>query len=177
MHSHRGCGFRNSPLLRRHRLLIVGDGPERESLPRADQEPGPRGHRRVTRQSSHDEVPSSWGSADVFVFPSIRESGGLVVAERWRRGWPRVVTDYGGPGKHPDRRVWNQNSPSPARKSSPPDSETNSKALAMDRDLRSRLGAGSRGPDSPLIYMGCQGQDDPRGLPVGAGASFRQAGC
>jgi glycosyltransferase involved in cell wall biosynthesis len=44
------------------------------------------------------EVSESMRSADVFVFPSIRESGGLVVVEAMASGLPCVATDYGGPG-------------------------------------------------------------------------------
>src|SRR5208337_120101 len=44
------------------------------------------------------QVAELMRSADVFVFPSIRESGGLVVAEAMASSLACVVTDYGGPG-------------------------------------------------------------------------------
>ena len=92
------AAFGSSPLLRRHRLLIVGDGPERGSLQEQVKSLRLEGTVELLGNRSHDEVAQLMGSADVFVFPSIRESGGLVVAEAMASGLACVVTDYGGPG-------------------------------------------------------------------------------
>jgi glycosyltransferase involved in cell wall biosynthesis len=53
---------------------------------------------------SHEEVLKSLRSADVFVFPSLRDNGAGVVFEALGTGAVPVVADFGGPGDivHPD---------------------------------------------------------------------------
>lgn len=45
----------------------------------------------------HDEVMEHFAKADVFVFPSYREAGGIVVTEAMSFGLPVIVCDGGGP--------------------------------------------------------------------------------
>jgi glycosyltransferase involved in cell wall biosynthesis len=91
------AAFGSSPRLRRHRLLIAGDGPEREPLKEQIRSLGLEDTVELLGNRRNDEIAALMGSADVFVLPSIRESGGLVVAEAMASGLPCVVTDYGGP--------------------------------------------------------------------------------
>lgn len=88
----------DSPLLRRHRLLIVGTGPEQEDL--REQVRRLRLEETVEFAGGRpaDQVAELMRSSDVFVFPSIRESGGLVVIEAMASGLACVVADHGGPG-------------------------------------------------------------------------------
>ncbi len=93
------AAFGASPLLRRHRLLLVGDGPDRGLLEELVRSLGLEGTVQFAGARASAEVSALMQAADVFVFPSIRESGGLVVVEAMASGLPCVVTDYGGPGE------------------------------------------------------------------------------
>jgi glycosyltransferase involved in cell wall biosynthesis len=90
--------FAASPLLRRHRLLIIGDGPERGLLQQIVAEQGLEACVEFTGWLSHEEVQRRLQAADVFGFPSIRELGAGAVIEAMGLGLPCVVADYGGPG-------------------------------------------------------------------------------
>ena len=52
----------------------------------------------MDRLASSREVEDRYRSADIFVFPSLRDSGGLVVLEAMAHGLPVVCADLGGPG-------------------------------------------------------------------------------
>ena len=78
-------------------LTIVGSGPEREAL-----EAQSNRYEDKTRVHFAGAVPFSkltecYDSADIFVLPSVRESGGAVVLEAMARGLPVVATGWGGP--------------------------------------------------------------------------------
>jgi glycosyltransferase involved in cell wall biosynthesis len=93
------AAFGASPLLRRHRLLIVGDGPDRGLLEEQVRCLDLGSTVKFLGRRSNAQVAELMRSADVFVFPSIREAGGQVVVEAMASGLPCVVTDYGGPGE------------------------------------------------------------------------------
>lgn len=90
--------FAGSATLRRHRLVIVGEGPERGRLEEAIKEHALEGSVELRGWKSQAEVGSMMRDADVFVFPSVRELGAGVVVEAMASGLPCVVVDYGGPG-------------------------------------------------------------------------------
>ena len=96
-----------TPLLRNDlaRFTVVGDGPEREP-PRATCEiPWNRGRLFPSVAGfSHAEVLRRLRSADVLVFPSVRDNGAGVVFEALASGAVPVVADFGGPGDivHPE---------------------------------------------------------------------------
>jgi glycosyltransferase involved in cell wall biosynthesis len=76
------------------RLVLVGEGPERERLQREwAGDPNVVFTGRVERA----ELPHYYGLADVFVFPSLTDTFGMVVLEAQSCGLPAVVTDVGGP--------------------------------------------------------------------------------
>ena len=89
-----------APFLRSNsaHFTVIGDGRERNHL----------GHlvRSLEIESavtfcgwlSHAEVLTRMRSADVFVFPSVRDNGAGVVFEALACGAVPVVTDFGGPG-------------------------------------------------------------------------------
>jgi glycosyltransferase involved in cell wall biosynthesis len=91
------AAFGASPLLRRHRLLVVGDGPDRGLLEELVRSLGLESTVELLGSRSNAHVAELMRSADVFVFPSIREAGGSVVVEAMASGLPCVITDYGGP--------------------------------------------------------------------------------
>ena len=86
-----------NPVLRRHRILIVGDGEERPRLEKmvADHDLG--GCVELTGKLPQAEVAKLMRESDIFAFPSIRELGAGVVVEAMGCGLACVVVDYGGP--------------------------------------------------------------------------------
>lgn len=90
--------FAGSPLLRRHRLLLVGDGIERARIERLIAENQLEACVEITGWKRQDEVAEYLRAADVFVFPSVRELGAGVVVEAMACGLAPVVVDYGAPG-------------------------------------------------------------------------------
>ena len=94
------AAFGSSEVLRRHRLLIVGDGPDRDRLKQMVQKLSLEScveflENRHGRPFS--EVVELMREADVFVYPAVREAGGAVVIEAMASGLPCAVTDHGGP--------------------------------------------------------------------------------
>jgi glycosyltransferase involved in cell wall biosynthesis len=90
--------FASSSILQQHRLLIVGEGPERPRLESIIEEQGLTECVELTGQKSQAEVGELMRQAEIFAFPSIREVGGGVVVEAMACGMACVVADYGGPG-------------------------------------------------------------------------------
>lgn len=91
--------FARSAQLREHRLLIVGDGPEREAMEKQIAEHRLGGCVELLGRRPQAEVGELMRQSDVFVFPSIRELGAGVVAEAMASGLCCVATDYGGPAE------------------------------------------------------------------------------
>jgi len=90
--------FAASPALRRHRLRIVGEGPERPRLEALIREHRLEGCVELAGRLTQAEVGGAMRAADVFVFPSIRELGAGVIVEAMASALPCVVVDYGAPG-------------------------------------------------------------------------------
>ncbi len=90
--------FANSAVLREHRLVIVGDGPERGAIERLVDQYGLRDRIEMAGWRTQPEVAGFMREADIFAFPSIRELGAGVLVEAMACGLPCVVVDYGGPG-------------------------------------------------------------------------------
>lgn len=84
--------------LRRHRLIIVGEGPERGRLESLVAQHRLQGCVELLGWKTQPEVGSLMRTADVFAFPSVRELGAGVVVEAMAAGLPCLVVDYGGPG-------------------------------------------------------------------------------
>ncbi|MEO8182619.1 MAG: glycosyltransferase family 4 protein [Deltaproteobacteria bacterium] len=91
--------FARSAALRGHRLLIVGDGPEREAIERKVNDAKLWGSVQLLGQRSQAEVGDLMRQSDVFVFPSIRELGAGVIAEAMASGLCCAAVDYGGPSE------------------------------------------------------------------------------
>jgi glycosyltransferase involved in cell wall biosynthesis len=89
-----------APLLQNDlaRFTVVGDGPERNSLEQLVR--ALRIEKAVVFCGwlSRAEVLKHLRSADVFVFPSLRDNGAGVVFEGLASGAVPVVVDFGGPG-------------------------------------------------------------------------------
>jgi len=89
-----------APLLRNDlaHFSIVGDGPERSRLEQLVKSLEIEKAVSFCGWLSHLEVLSRLRSADVMVFPSVRDFGGGVVFEALAVGAVPVVVDFGGPG-------------------------------------------------------------------------------
>lgn len=75
-------------------LLVIGSGPERESLEQLTQTLGlSRAVRFLGHVRSADEIYAHLKSSRVLVLPSKREGFGAVVLEAWASGIPVVVCD------------------------------------------------------------------------------------
>ena len=89
--------FAARPEFRKHRLRIVGSGPEQERLEQLTAEHGLQECIEFVGGLSQREVAEEMRKADVFFFPSIRELGAGVVIEALACGLPCLVADYGAP--------------------------------------------------------------------------------
>jgi glycosyltransferase involved in cell wall biosynthesis len=79
-------------------LTVIGDGPERSRLEQLATSLGINNSVEFCGWLSHAEVLNRMRSADVFVFPSLRDNGAGVVFEALASGAVPVVVDFGGPG-------------------------------------------------------------------------------
>ena len=95
-----------APLLRSDlaRFSILGDGPERNRLEQLARSLGIEKAVSFCGWVSHAEILKRLRSADVLVFPSVRDFGAGVVFEALATGAVPVVADFGGPGDivHPE---------------------------------------------------------------------------
>jgi glycosyltransferase involved in cell wall biosynthesis len=90
--------FAEHSALQRHRLVMVGDGPERSAIERLIHNTGLENQVELLGWKSQTEIAALMREADIFAFPSIRELGAGVVLEAMACGLACVVVDYGGPG-------------------------------------------------------------------------------
>ena len=89
--------FVERPILHQHRLVMVGDGPERPHIEQLIRDRGLQTQVKVLGWKTQVEVASLMRQADIFAFPSIRELGAGVVVEAMACGLACVVVDYGAP--------------------------------------------------------------------------------
>jgi glycosyltransferase involved in cell wall biosynthesis len=80
------------------RFTVVGDGPERTRLEGLAKSLGVGDGVMFCGWLGHPEVLQRLRSADVMVFPSVRDNGAGVVFEALANGAVPVVADFGGPG-------------------------------------------------------------------------------
>ena len=95
-----------APLLKANlaRFTIIGDGSERNRLEKLASSLGVEKAVVFCGWLGHAEVLRLLRSADIFVFPSLRDNGAGVVFEALATGAVPVVADFGGPGDivHPE---------------------------------------------------------------------------
>ena len=96
--------FAMSPILQNHKLQLIGDGPERETLEEIIAEYHLEDCVELVGKISQTQVGELMKKAHIFAFPSIRELGAGVVLEAMACGMACVVVDYGGPAAliHPE---------------------------------------------------------------------------
>ena len=81
-------------------LEIVGEGPEGPALQALVREMKMEEHIRFVPWMPRRELITRMTACDVFLFPSLREGGGIVVIEAMACGKPVVALDSAGPGFH-----------------------------------------------------------------------------
>lgn len=89
-----------APLLRDDlaHFTVVGDGPERECLEKLTRSLGIEKAVSFCGWLDHEMAMQRLRSADVLLFPSIRDFGGGVVFEALASGVVPIVANFGGPG-------------------------------------------------------------------------------
>ena len=88
-----------SDSLRRCRLAIAGDGPERHNLEALADRHSLRGSVEFLGWLDQSALAVEYAKSQAFVFPSLKEFGGGVVLEAMSAALPSVVVNYGGPGE------------------------------------------------------------------------------
>jgi len=78
------------------RLWLVGDGPFRAEVAGMARDLGIGDRVRFVGAVPRHEVDRYYSAADLFVFPSITETQGLVIQEAMMRGLPAIVVNGGG---------------------------------------------------------------------------------
>lgn len=76
------------------KLLVVGDGPEKERLLETQERLGLEG--KIIFTGLRTDVPRLFGVIDILVMPSLREGFPIVALEAMAQGVPVVATDVGG---------------------------------------------------------------------------------
>jgi glycosyltransferase involved in cell wall biosynthesis len=84
-------------------LTVIGDGPGRDRLQRLSRELGLDSAVEWAGHLPQAQLAAYYDSADVLLFPSLRDSGGMVVLEALAHGLPVIGTDLGGPGQIVDQ--------------------------------------------------------------------------
>ncbi|MGO0575717.1 glycosyltransferase family 4 protein [Ornithinimicrobium panacihumi] len=78
-------------------LVLVGDGPQRESLEELTAELGLGGRVHFLGKQSPEQIQRIMAQGTVVVMPSRREAFGIVALEAWASGTPLIATCLGGP--------------------------------------------------------------------------------
>ena len=79
------------------KLRIIGDGTDREWLEQVAHDANLDGTVEWIPARPHDEIWQEYRKSLAFVFPSLHDSGGMVVLEALAAGLPVICLDLGGP--------------------------------------------------------------------------------
>ena len=124
-------------------LKIVGDGPESARLQELINDLALGSHVRLVKWMPREELFREMAECDAFVFPSLRDGGGMVVVEAMAAGKPVVCFDMAGPGLHVTEECGIKvaaRSPEQAVE----DFAAAFRRLALDPELRGEMGRASR---------------------------------
>jgi glycosyltransferase involved in cell wall biosynthesis len=83
---------------RRVSLTVVGEGSQRRRLGRLVNTLEIGDRVTFTGKLTYEQVQAAYLDHDVFLFPSLQDSGGLAALEAMATGLPVVCLDLGGPG-------------------------------------------------------------------------------
>ncbi len=125
------------------RYVILGEGPEKENLKVLAKELDVQDRVEIVGAVPRPEVLERLGDADVFLHPSLHDSGGWATLEAMASGLPVICLDIGGPAVQVNANV--------GRKIAAitPDQAVEDlgkamRELALDPDLRGQLGQAAR---------------------------------
>ena len=125
------------------RYVILGEGPEKKNLKALIKKLDVQDRVEIVGAVPRPEVLERLGDADVFLHPSLHDSGGWATLEAMAAGLPVICLDIGGPAVQVNSKV--------GRKIAAinPDQAVDDLSKAMrevttDPDLRSRLGEAAR---------------------------------
>ncbi len=79
-----------------YKVVLCGEGPEMEHLKELSREKRLEGHISFTGQLTYEKMQKNYENADVFVFPSLRETSGTVLVEAMAHGLPVIALNQGG---------------------------------------------------------------------------------
>lgn len=124
-------------------LDVVGDGFDRGACEALSADLGLGERARFHGRVDRGQVDDFYRAADIFLFPSYREPGGLAVQEAMAHGLPAIVASVGGPADAVDDASGIRVHPnSPDQYAA--DIAAAITRLATDREARLSLGAGAR---------------------------------
>lgn len=130
-------------------LDVVGEGHDRAECERLAEELSVGKHVHFHGRVPHARVADRYRNSDVFLFPSYREAGGIVVIEAMSYGLPLIVADRGGPAASVDESCGIKVEPrDPAQYAT--DLAAAMSTLAGDPALRASLGAAARARTAEL---------------------------
>jgi glycosyltransferase involved in cell wall biosynthesis len=90
--------------LTNYEFSIVGGGPALEDWKQRTAELGLSQKVRFAGKIPYSKLQGYYATADVLVFPALRDSGGSAVLEAMARYVPVVCLDWGGPGEMVDNQ-------------------------------------------------------------------------
>jgi glycosyltransferase involved in cell wall biosynthesis len=80
-------------------LSIAGDGPQKFELIKIVEKLNIRNYITFLGKIKKNEIDDLYKNSDLLLFPSLRDSGGMVVLEAMFHGLPAAVLNLGGPGR------------------------------------------------------------------------------
>lgn len=83
-------------------VIIIGDGPDKDKLLKKVKDLDLESKFKIIKEIPRDDVISYYSIADVFLFPSYHDSGGMVILEAMVNKLPVICLDCGGPGVNVD---------------------------------------------------------------------------
>ena len=125
------------------KLEVIGDGPRRPAIEAKCRELGVAEAVDFRGWLSQPECAARFREADVFVLPSLYESGGAVVLEAMASALPVIATDWGGPADYIDPSC-GALVPPRSRKTFAADLAAAMLPLAQDPDRRRAMGRAGR---------------------------------
>jgi len=87
--------IKKSKILRQHELIFIGDGPEKERMEAFVKKNNLANTVKFLGNIPQKDVAEYMRKSDIFVFPSVRDSGAGVLAEAMMSGLCCVTVDYG----------------------------------------------------------------------------------
>lgn len=125
------------------RLTILGSGPNLDRCQRVADSCGVADRVRFVSAVAQTEVGRFYQASHLLLFPSLHDSGGIVVLEAMQAGLPVVCLDLGGPGLFIDAGCGIKIAPAPVARMVEQLAEAVA-SLARDPERMTRLGRNGR---------------------------------